>query len=139
MGRRKLTIAAAEQALREAHGMITHAARFAGCHYETMRKFVDEHPSLLKLLEEIELEKLDDAEIAVVKLLEENDPATVRWFLGCKGRDRGYGNQTAVTGAGGGPVQHQVSELPKVQSMTNEQLEAYVAYQKAMLSDDKTA
>ena len=137
-GRRKLTIAAAEKALRDAHGMITHAARFAGVHYETMRKFVDENPSLQTLLEDLEREKLDEAEIAVVELLKSRDPGTVRWFLGTKRRERGYGNQTAITGPNGGPLQHEVKSVPDLASMTDRQLERYIAFQESMLEDDKS-
>lgn len=137
-GRRKLTIQNAENALRQSGGLITYAARLAGVSFETIRRFVDETPHLQEVLTDVEEEMKDLAESKLIELIKAGDGASIRYYLSTKGRDRGYGNQTAITGADGGAVKVEVS-VPDLASMTDEQLEKYIAFQEIMLEDDDAA
>ena len=79
------------QALRETKGQITLAARRVGCAYNTMRRYVDEYPSVAAALEE-EREKMGDAvELALYDEAVNQRNVTALIFLAkTKFKHRGY-------------------------------------------------
>lgn len=81
-------------AVRGSNGLITNVALCLGCDWHTARDNILRFPDAIKLLESENEEMLDLAENKVHKAIKAEDMVTVRWFLGTKGRNRGYGENS---------------------------------------------
>lgn len=106
----QLSIAKAEKALREHHGIILKAAEACGVSRPTFYKFMQKHPHLEEVRQEADEELLDIGEAAVVKAIKGEDMKTVRWHLERKGKNRGYTTRQEQTGADGGPLEYETVE-----------------------------
>jgi len=114
MGRKgwsHLTASAVAEALRQCGGYRSHAARMLDCAPSTITRFINRHPSVRQVLDDIEAELLDLAESNIVALLKQKDPTTTFFVLRTKGRERGWveKNLHEHFGKDGGPIEQSVS------------------------------
>lgn len=112
--RERYTVEEVAAALRASHGIYTAAAARLGCARMTVAYYVERHPELAAVRAEAREVVLDKAESALVRLVDADDPGTVRWLLGRLGASRGYADpqRHEISGPGGGPVEVKVtSEL----------------------------
>ena len=79
------------QALRETKGQITLAARRVGCAYNTMRRYVDEYPSVKAVLEEENAVMGDAVELALYdEAVNKRNTAALIFLAKTKFKERGY-------------------------------------------------
>lgn len=103
MAKRRYKVSEVETALRASGGLITEAAKALGCDRKTVARYLDRYPRLRKVADEFEEHVKDIAVGQLYKLIEKGHPPTIRWYLGTKAIDRGYGRKLAVEGTMDGP------------------------------------
>jgi len=79
-----------EQALRESKGLVSVAARLAGCTPHLIYKRMCREPRLRQVLEEARCELIDQAEQALRDAVCQGQPWAVTLVLKTLGKDRGY-------------------------------------------------
>ena len=85
-------------------GIVSAIARKVGCDWYTVKRYIDNYPTV-KSAYDAECEAmLDLAESTVLKNIKDGDTQDAKWYLTKKGKRRGYGDSMEVTGEGGGPV-----------------------------------
>lgn len=116
MAGQKKTKYTAEQfikALDETGGIISLIASKIGCDWHTARKYIDNHPSVRQAYDS-ECEKvLDLAESKLIKAMRNDDGRMIRFFLGTKGRHRGYVTRQELGGEDGGALPIRIIEVVK--------------------------
>lgn len=105
MSRSGLSITKAEKALREHNGIVLKAAEACGVTRKTFYRFMEKHPHLQEVREEVDETLLDVAEAHVITDLHAGERKTIRWYLDRKGKDRGYTTRQEQTGRDGGPLE----------------------------------
>lgn len=96
-------------------GVISAIARRMGCAWRTAQKYIKEYPTVAQAYADECERMLDLAESVIyqnVRIASELqrdgklqvDSSDAKWLLARKGRERGYGDRTEVTGDGGGPL-----------------------------------
>lgn len=95
-------------ALIRAKGNFSAAARYLCRTRRTLETFVTRDTDLSDLFEDIEAEFLDDIE-SKLKTVAQSDPATMKFFLKTKGKNRGYNERAELSGPDGGPLELEVS------------------------------
>jgi len=95
------------QAIPGTGGIISTIKQRVGCSYNTVRRYVDNYPTVAAALHEERERMLDLAESTIIGALAERDLATSKWFLTVKGGERGYAptSKHEHTGEQGGPIQ----------------------------------
>lgn len=106
----KLSMAKAEKALREHHGVILYAAEACGVSRMALYNFMQKHPELREVQQEASEVLLDIGEKHLTTAISTGDMKTIRWHLERKGKDRGYTTRTESTGKDGEPLQMGVIE-----------------------------
>ena len=91
MAKKKYTAEQMIQALQVTKGQITLAARHVGCSYTTMRRYVDEYPTVKAAMDE-EIEKMGDAvELALYdEAVNKRNTAALIFLAKTKFQHRGY-------------------------------------------------
>ena len=85
-------------------GIVSAIARKVGCDWYTVRRYIDNYPTV-KAAYDAECEAmLDLAESAVLRNIKlaaqgEGDTADAKWYLTKKGKRRNYGDAVEVSGA----------------------------------------
>lgn len=92
-------------------GIVTTVAKRAGCDWHTAKKWIDEHETLRLAFQDERERVLDLCETRLIDSINQGDIDSAKWMLSRLGRNRGYveRTQTELTGAGGGPVEHEVT------------------------------
>jgi hypothetical protein len=98
-----------EAALRKSFGLISPAAEilaqaYGSCTPRTVRNYLDRHPALREVIEEIIERNLDLAENRLITAISESNMTAVIFYLKTKGRDRGYVERVEASGIGGAPL-----------------------------------
>jgi len=96
-----LTIKQIEAGLRATGGFISQAAKNLGVTQSAISKRIARSDILKAVLEEIVESTLDFAESKLLGLIKESHPASIYFYLKCKGKHRGYVERQEVTGAEG--------------------------------------
>lgn len=96
--------------LKASHGNIGHAAGKLDTSRETLRKFINEYPTVKAALRDIKESTKDRAETMLEKRMETSDVLLI-FYLKTQAYDRGYGDQTKVEHSG--EVTTRVIEGPK--------------------------
>lgn len=91
-------------ALHETAGMVYLAARRLDCNPKTLYRRIKNSPALQEAIEKQEGELLDIAESQLRRKIVDGDADTIKWWLPRKGKKRGYGDRSELTGADGGPI-----------------------------------
>jgi hypothetical protein len=110
-------------ALRDARGLVAPAAKALGCHEATIRNRVREVPAVREALQEARAALVDLAEQRLYEAVDAGESWAVALVVRTLGRDRGYGDQVALTGAGGGPLA-MAHSLDDPQARLRERLQA---------------
>ena len=88
-------------AITASKGMIGAAARMVGCHRDTITDMAKRRPEVQEVIEaETEL-ALDLTVLALFKAIDAGNVQAIKFFLLCKGRDRGYVLKSDVVVSGG--------------------------------------
>jgi hypothetical protein len=95
-GQRKLDKLRVIEALRQAAGIQTAAARMLHCSRGTLWRYLKENPDVRAELASISEEFLDLVEAQAVKLVQQGDSSMIRYILSTKGRSRGCGERRDV-------------------------------------------
>jgi len=86
----KVTTAEAAQAIKEAHGFITVAAKKLGIHRSQLHNLINAHPTVKAALTDAREEMKDFAEGKLFANIQEGKEASVFFYLKCQAKDRGY-------------------------------------------------
>lgn len=104
-GRRPvLRFAPVLKALEETGGNISAVARKAGVSRASIHEFITNHPDLRMALDQARESRLDLAEDALTKAVEQSEPWAVCFLLKCLGKKRGYVERQELTGAEGDAI-----------------------------------
>lgn len=125
MAKHKLSIGKVKLAIEQAGGIRSAAARTLKVSRVTLWRFINRHPALQEFLAEVDEEVLDMAEVKILQAIRAGDMHTVRWFLECKGKDRGYTRRVETTGKDGGPIE--VKQKLDLTKLTEQELEILLA------------
>jgi hypothetical protein len=90
MSKNKFTRKQVIDALKATGGFITYAADVLGCCYETIERYIREDPSIGVEQQQIKENRLDIAELVVMKHLKEDNLEAAKYYLKYMGRTRGY-------------------------------------------------
>jgi hypothetical protein len=87
-------------------GVISIIADKVGCAWNTARKYIQDHPTVQRALENERERVVDKAESNVIKAVVDGDLQTSKWLLTMKGGDRGYApkQRHEVSGPDGEPL-----------------------------------
>ncbi|MCI0344311.1 MAG: phage NinH family protein, partial [Chloroflexi bacterium] len=110
------------EAIEEAHGLITHAARRLGCRPGTLREYADRHAEIAQALWWERERRKDRAESALDKALEAGEGWATCFTLKCLAKDRGYieTGRLELTGRDGAPLAVQINWVaPAQQAVTD--------------------
>jgi len=86
-------------------GILAHAAEILGVSRAAVAQRIKANPDLKKVADDIAEVLLDSAESTVYVAMREGDARLAMDYLKQKGRARGFGNKTELTGADGGAIQ----------------------------------
>ncbi len=78
------------QAVTEAKGILTIAARNLGCSKSTVYEYLERYPSLKGVLAEARESAIDFVESALMKAIEAGNLTAIIFFLKTQGKSRGY-------------------------------------------------
>lgn len=92
------------QALREAKGMVSIAARRLGVSHQAVTQRINRHPTLQQVRDEAREEMTDIAELRLYERIQFGDAWAICFYLKTQGKERGYVERTELTGAGGGDI-----------------------------------
>lgn len=93
-------------AIQQARGLVTVAARKAGCSTETIRTYCGKYPQCAAALEEARNTILDTGEQKLFDAVERGEQWAIVFLLTRLGKSRGYTERHELehTGAGGGAI-----------------------------------
>ena len=100
----KFAVASIAAALRRTKGGIHAAARALRCSRNTLRRYVQEYPTLQEVIENERQLAVDLAEQSLYVCAAAGAPWAVQYLLSTQGRDRGYLTRREVTSANAPPV-----------------------------------
>ena len=78
------------QAIRDANGMVSVAARRLGCSRRSIYNARDRHAKVREALEDTRERTTDMAESKLYQLINEGNPTAIIFYLKCQARERGY-------------------------------------------------
>ena len=101
----KFSVKQVRTALEATGGIKSLAAAQLRCAPNTLKGYLDRHPSLASALEEIKDANLDIAEAELLKQIHAGNMTAIIFYLKTKGRERGYAERRELTGPDGGPLE----------------------------------
>jgi ACT domain-containing protein len=96
-------------ALTKYKGIVTDACKEVGIGRPQYYNHLND-PEFAAAVKDIQEQVLDFAETRLYSLINQEHPQATMFLLKTRGRSRGYGDQVAITGADGGPIQVRVIE-----------------------------
>ena len=103
-GKPKFTNDQIAEALKAAGGIHTFAARMLSCSPNTITNRIKASKALQKIAKDVVDHNLDIAEAGLLKLIGEQHPPSIYFYLRTKGRERGYVERKELTAPEGGPA-----------------------------------
>lgn len=100
------------EALTQADGLTTQAARILGCGVRTVQRYLKRFPDLHEIRDDVVSTMLDEAEGGLGEAVRKGDPWAIRFVLRTLGKNRGYTYREELTGADGAPLPGAVLILP---------------------------
>ncbi len=88
--KRKITKKTLTEALDKANGFVTYAAKILGVSRMAIYKYMEKHPEMKEVYEDIKNKKLDIAEFKLIENIKAGDTTSLIFFLKCQGKQRGY-------------------------------------------------
>jgi len=118
-------------------GLVSPTMKRLGMSREVYYKWRREDPEFKRRTEEIREVVVDFGETCLMQQMKEGSVQAILGFLKAKGRDRGYGDQVALSHSGpnGAPIQHEVIEKPTPQALYSD-MEAIVNRRKRLENGD---
>ena len=107
----RVTVTEIERALRVAAGVRTAAAERLGISRQALARRIQASARLQRVVAEVEDNLLDMAEAKILQSVQAGDLSSARYLLDRKGRARGWGSRTEITGPAGAPVTFNLTEL----------------------------
>lgn len=86
----RFTVKQVAEAIRKTNGLLTYTARELGCHYHTVRNYINKHAELQQEYEDIQELVLDLAENNIRQDIKAGSVETAKWYIRYKGRARGF-------------------------------------------------
>ncbi len=102
--RERFTAQQVVDALTQAKGMVTVAARLLGCKADTIHAYVLRYPQVAEAKHQQREAMLDVAELALLKAIQAGEGWAVCFTLKTIGKARGYVERQEITGADGGAI-----------------------------------
>lgn len=99
------------QALREAHGLVTHAAELLGVTRQAVTQRLAKHPTLAKVRDEARDGMTDVAEHALFTAMQQGEAWAVLFYLKTQGQSRGYVERSEQTHAVSGEVRIRIEAV----------------------------
>lgn len=90
------------EALREKHGNLSAAARFLGCDRHTIKRYINQYPTVKAVADEERETLIDFAENQLFQQVKDGNITAIIFTLKTIGKHRGYVERQEVTGADGG-------------------------------------
>ena len=84
------------QALRDAHGVLVHAAEILGCCRQTVASRIESSDAVKKVYDDLTSGNLDTAESKLLEAVDRGEPWAIKFLLENQGRKRGYGQNALV-------------------------------------------
>jgi hypothetical protein len=100
------------EALRASAGLKTVAAKRLRCARSSLYRWIEESPKLKEAMLDIKEELIDLGEGKLLEAVKKGDRESIRFFLRCQARDRGYIESHQITGPNDGPVKVQAVPHP---------------------------
>ena len=104
MGKDLYTAAQFIAAIPGTGGIVTQIAKKVGCSWNTARKYIDEHATVLQAYNDECEAILDMAETALYKQVSEEEAWAVKYLLSTKGKQRGYTERQEIDATVNGSV-----------------------------------
>jgi len=117
--KRELTAQKIIEALYASNGLMTLAAKKAGVGYRTVKRYVDEYPSVAQAVVESKEAMLDFAEGKLYQKIKAGDNVAILFYLKCQGRARGYIERTELSNPAGESFRVEHSGRDKLISAIN--------------------
>ncbi len=109
--------------------IISKIARALDVGWHGAKALVEKWPETIQAMEDEQNRVLDMAESAILSSIStDKDLAAAKWYLSKKGKERGYGDSVAVTGADGGPIR--TAGALDLTKLSNEELEVLLSLTK---------
>ena len=93
-----LTVALVTEAMMKSAGIQSHAAQRLGVNRTTVWRFIQAHPEMQDVIDEVNEITNDIAESELLKAIKAGDQSAVRFRLTHKAKDRGYGQKPIELG-----------------------------------------
>ena len=110
----KYTVEQVIDALRQAKGMSTVAARLLHCDLKTLDNYVRGFPQVAEVRRQEREAMLDAGELSLLRAVQNGEAWAVCFLLKTQGKQRGYIERAEISGPGGGAIEVEVG-------MTDEQ------------------
>lgn len=95
------------EAIQRARGVKAVAARILECSRQTVDNYIERYVTVRAAYEEQRETLIDVAEGKLIKKLDEDEWAAIKFVLTTLGKSRGYTERQEITGAEGGPIEHE--------------------------------
>lgn len=100
----KHPIATVIEALRQSGGVVAIACEKLNISRMTYYRWEEAHPELKEARDEIKEDMLDLCEAGLISLIRDKDRESIRFYLRCHGKHRGWVDTMRVEGQNGGPI-----------------------------------
>ena len=108
-GSTKRTYSEVAKATKASAGIIAVACQKLHISRQTYYRYLRRHPQLEAVREEAKEDILDLSEAGLVELIKDKDRESIKFFLKCHGKSRGWVDSVQVVGANNGPLRHEVT------------------------------
>jgi transposase len=105
MSRTRLNLDDVVFALRETHGLLTHASERLGCSRAGPYLFIERHPKAREALKDAREALVDKAEQALLECIQERQPWAIALVLKTLGKSRGWTEQPTAAPMGDRAIQ----------------------------------
>lgn len=109
----KFTAEQIANALIEAKGFVSVAAKNLGCAPNTVRNYIKRYATCAQAVEDTREEMKDFAESKLFTEIKNGNITAIIFYLKTQAKDRGYVERAERTGADGGPLQVGIVEIVK--------------------------
>lgn len=104
----KFTVQQVVDAVLEADGLISIAAKSLKCEPKTIRNYAKKHPAVAEAIVEADESTTDYVESQLMKNIALGKEASIIFYLKTKGKRRGYAERHEHTGPDGGVMQSEI-------------------------------
>jgi hypothetical protein len=104
MAKKRYTQQQIIDAITKAEGFISAAAINLGCDIGTVYNYIKRYPAIEQVVKDVRYKQVDFVESKLLKLIKDENPTAIIFYLKTQAKDRGYIERQEITGADGGPV-----------------------------------